>query len=144
MHIRFTLLNVKTMKAHKFILASFGLLCLVSSALCWDEEELEIFDVVEEVNENFYSVMGIEQVPCVSLLLSFVRKKILSFFLSLLQDATTTEVRKAYRSLSKILHPDKNDAADAEVKFRQVILTKFKAFSNKRSRPFVAFVLNSS
>ena len=34
----------------------------------WDTDELEIFDVVEEVNENFYTVMGISQV---SLVLNF-------------------------------------------------------------------------
>lgn len=31
-------------------------------AHCWDSEELEMFDLVEEVNQNFYEVMGISQV----------------------------------------------------------------------------------
>ena len=42
------------------------------------------------------------------------------FFLP--QDATLGEVKKAYRKLSLQLHPDKNDAPDAEVQFRQVSL----------------------
>lgn len=28
----------------------------------WDSEELEIFDLVEEVNKNFYDFMGLTQV----------------------------------------------------------------------------------
>jgi len=63
----------------------------------WDDAEYEIFDLVEEVNEskmNFYEYM------------------------ELTQEATTSEVRKAYRKLSLVLHPDKNDAEDAEIKFR--------------------------
>lgn len=37
----------------------------------------------------------------------------------LLQEATLQDIKKAYRRLSLQLHPDKNDAPDAEVKFRQ-------------------------
>jgi preprotein translocase subunit Sec63 len=37
------------------------------------------------------------------------------------QNADASEIRRAYRRLSLVLHPDKNDAPDAEVKFRQVI-----------------------
>ena len=28
----------------------------------WDSEDLELFDVVEEVNQNFYELLGVEQV----------------------------------------------------------------------------------
>lgn len=72
-------------------------LMVVASAHCWDSEEMELFDVVEEVNQNFYEVLAISQ------------------------DATPLEVRKAYRKLSLQLHPDKNDAPDADVKFRQLV-----------------------
>ena len=58
------------------------------------QDELDIFDLVEEVNQNFYS------------------------YLELTEDASTNEIRKAYRRLSLILHPDKNDAPDAGLKFR--------------------------
>ncbi len=51
---------------------------------------------VEEVNQNFYEYLAIPS------------------------DATTSEVKKAYRRLSLVLHPDRNDADDAELKFRCV------------------------
>lgn len=73
------------------------MLCLfISIPFChaWDNDELEIFDLVEEVNQNFYE------------------------YLELTQEASTSEIRKAYRRLSLILHPDKNDAEDASIKFR--------------------------
>ena len=35
---------------------------VVQPALCWDSKEMELFDLVEEINENFYQVMGISQV----------------------------------------------------------------------------------
>lgn len=79
----------------------FHWLCLVlvvaSSATAWDESELEIFDVVEEVNQNFYEFLGITQ------------------------EATSSEIKRAYRQLSLVLHPDKNDAEDAEIKFRHLV-----------------------
>ena len=39
-------------------------LCLLSDSVvhCFDYDELEIFDLVEEINANFYDVLGIEQV----------------------------------------------------------------------------------
>lgn len=36
------------------------------------------------------------------------------------QDASAAEIKKAYRRLSLILHPDKNKNPDAETQFRQV------------------------
>jgi len=29
---------------------------------CWDNEELEIFDLVEEVSTNFYTLLGVSEV----------------------------------------------------------------------------------
>ena len=32
------------------------------SCLCWSQEELDLFDLVEEINENFYDVLQVSQV----------------------------------------------------------------------------------
>lgn len=42
-----------------------------------------------------------------------------------LQDASSADIRKAYRKLSLILHPDKNKDENAETQFRQVSDTDF-------------------
>ncbi|CAG2193119.1 DNAJC1 [Mytilus edulis] len=63
----------------------------------WDTDDLELFDLVEEVNRNFYEVLGVDQA------------------------ASSSEIRKAYRKLSLQLHPDKNKDPDAEAQFRQLV-----------------------
>ncbi|KAK9501647.1 hypothetical protein O3M35_012338 [Rhynocoris fuscipes] len=79
------------------IYASIFILTIVPIYVyCWDAEDLEVFDVVEEVGENFYTLLGIPQ------------------------NAPDKEIKRAFRKLSLILHPDKNSAPDAEIKFRQL------------------------
>ncbi|XP_055709430.1 dnaJ homolog subfamily C member 1 [Phlebotomus papatasi] len=73
------------------------LVLLFSSSGAWDSVELEIFDLVEDINENFYTLLGITQ------------------------NATTSEVKRAFRTLSVILHPDKTSAEDANEKFRNLV-----------------------
>lgn len=63
----------------------------------WDNDDLEIFDLVELVNQNFYALMGINQ------------------------DASLSEIKRAFRNLSVVLHPDKNNAEDANVVFRNLV-----------------------
>lgn len=44
------------------------ILLLIVSAIgvrSWDTEELEIFDLVEEIKVNFYELMGISQVKSI-------------------------------------------------------------------------------
>ncbi|KAK7877627.1 hypothetical protein WMY93_031639 [Mugilogobius chulae] len=62
-----------------------------------DTLDLELLDLVEEVPQNFYELLSVEQ------------------------DAPATDIKKAYRRLSLVLHPDKNKEPDAEVKFRQIL-----------------------
>ncbi|XP_046390890.1 dnaJ homolog subfamily C member 1-like [Ischnura elegans] len=91
----------------KLVLAS-TLLQMVS---CWDSEDLEIFDLVEEVNINFYQLL---QVP---------------------EDSNATEIKKAFRKLSLVVHPDKNDAPDADIQFRQLAAVyEVLKDNNKRSK----------
>uniref|UniRef100_A0A8D0CE64 DnaJ homolog subfamily C member 1 n=1 Tax=Salvator merianae TaxID=96440 RepID=A0A8D0CE64_SALMN len=74
-----------------------SLLLLLPAVGAWDSAELELFDLVEEVPQNFYVFLGVEQ------------------------DASSTDIRKAYRKLSLILHPDKNKDENAETQFRQLV-----------------------
>lgn len=37
-------------------------LVLINSAQAWDSDQLEIFDLVEEVNQNFYNLLNVSQV----------------------------------------------------------------------------------
>ncbi|KAM4028263.1 dnaJ homolog subfamily C member 1 [Anomaloglossus baeobatrachus] len=66
-------------------------------ASAWDNGDLELFDLVEEIQQNFYQFLAVEQ------------------------DATAADIRKAYRKLSLTLHPDKNKEENAETQFRQLV-----------------------
>lgn len=37
-------------------------LLFVGCVVAWDQDDLEIFDLVEEVNQNFYELLKIKQV----------------------------------------------------------------------------------
>ncbi|KAM9288000.1 LOW QUALITY PROTEIN: dnaJ homolog subfamily C member 1 [Cariama cristata] len=80
------------------LLPLLALLALVlPRARAWDSGDLELFDLVEEVPRNFYDFLGVQQ------------------------DASSADIRKAYRKLSLILHPDKNKDENAETQFRQLV-----------------------
>lgn len=72
-------------------------LTLLVPSHAWDNDDLEVFDLVELVNQNFYTMLGINQ------------------------DASLSEIKRAFRNLSVVLHPDKNDAEDANVVFRNLV-----------------------
>lgn len=55
------------------------------------------------------------------------------FILDVPQDATKSDIRKAYRSLSLRFHPDKNPSADAAASFRE-IATAYEILSSTKSR----------
>jgi DnaJ family protein C protein 1 len=40
----------------------FLMVLSLDAVQCWDNEELEIFDLVEEVNTNFYTLLGVTEV----------------------------------------------------------------------------------
>ncbi|XP_077579930.1 dnaJ homolog subfamily C member 1 [Stigmatopora nigra] len=74
------------------LLASVGL-----PSAAWDQADLELLDLVEEIPDTFYNFMALQQ------------------------DATASEIKKAYRRLSLVLHPDKNKDENAEMQFRQLV-----------------------
>lgn len=73
------------------------LLAAAGPARGWESGDLELFDLVEEVQLNFYQFLGVQQ------------------------DASSADIRKAYRKLSLTLHPDKNKEENAETQFRQLV-----------------------
>lgn len=122
------------MKLRNFF--GFLLLLIVSAnkVSCWDQEDLDVFDLVEEINENFYTVLKVQQVieyflfklifisfaGKIEIILSVLRVYLFIYPI-LIQNATAAEIRKAFRALSVVLHPDKNDAEDANVQFRNLV-----------------------
>lgn len=74
-----------------------SLILLVTSVQCWENYELDLFDLVEEVGQNFYEYFGVKQ------------------------DCDNKELRQTYRKLSLLWHPDKNTDEGAELKFRHIV-----------------------
>ncbi|XP_070495548.1 uncharacterized protein F54F2.9 [Chironomus tepperi] len=71
---------------------------IISPVQAWDNEDLEVFDVVDAVkNQNFYTLFGISQ------------------------DAKLSDIKRAFRNLSVTMHPDKNSAEDANEVFRNIV-----------------------
>ena len=60
---------------------------------------MDLFDLVEEVNKNFYVVMGLEQAT-----------------------ATSKDVISAYKKLDLVLHADEKFFPDFKIQFRQLAL----------------------
>lgn len=81
----------------RIICAILVLLLCVNYVISWDTEQLEVFDVVEEVKVNFYE------------------------FLAVPRDADTQTIKSAFRRLSLELHPDKNPAENADEQFRNLV-----------------------
>ncbi|XP_077415876.1 dnaJ homolog subfamily C member 1 [Vanacampus margaritifer] len=83
----------------------------------WDAD-LELLDLVEEIPDTFYR------------------------FLALEQDASASEIKKAYRRLSLVLHPDKNKEDDAEMKFRQLVAIYEVLKDEERRRRYDDILVN--
>ncbi|XP_078702755.1 dnaJ homolog subfamily C member 1-like [Branchiostoma floridae x Branchiostoma belcheri] len=85
----------------KVCLALLLTIFLLPVASSWDTKELELFDLVEEVNQNFYEVLGLDQ------------------------SASMSDIRRSYRKLALQMHPDKvkgeGSAEDAEEQFRKLV-----------------------
>lgn len=80
------------------LLCSFIIILLsINYVNCWDNDELEVFDVVDDVKENFYNLLNVSQ------------------------EASNQEIKSAFRSLSLKLHPDKNPDVDTSEQFRNLV-----------------------
>ncbi|XP_023254436.1 dnaJ homolog subfamily C member 1 [Seriola lalandi dorsalis] len=82
------------------------------------EADLELLDLVEEIPQTFYQ------------------------FMSLNQDASAAEIKKAYRRLSLTLHPDKNKNEDAETQFRQLVAIYEVLKDEERRRRYDDILVN--
>ncbi|GFS50477.1 dnaJ homolog subfamily C member 1 [Nephila pilipes] len=78
------------------LFAPLLILCFLHVGNCWTTEDLELFDLVESTPRNFYDILGVDE------------------------KASASDIRKAYRKISTLLHPDKNKSPNAEEEFRQV------------------------
>lgn len=78
------------------LFASLLIFCFIHVGNCWTTEDLELFDLVESTPRNFYDILGVDE------------------------KASVSDIRKAYRKISTLLHPDKNKSPNAEEEFRQV------------------------
>lgn len=92
------------------------LLFLTNHASCWDSDQLEVFDVVDEVKDNFYELLNITK------------------------EATTKEVRSAFKRLSLVLHPDKNLEEDTSEKFRNLV-SVYEVLRDENKRKYYDEVL---
>lgn len=89
---------------------------LVAGVHSWDSQQLEVFDVVEEVKDNFYKFLSVPQVLHV-----FNPRRMCHLDYFRFQDADAQAIKSAYRRLSRELHPDKNSADNAEEQFRNLV-----------------------
>lgn len=50
------------MKLAGFLSLFVAITLIVDDVSAWDQIELEIFDLVEEINDNFYNILKVDQV----------------------------------------------------------------------------------
>ncbi|CAF0780869.1 unnamed protein product [Rotaria sordida] len=83
----------------KYQLCLLLLIIRIDLISAWETYELDLFDLVEELglNTNFYDFIGVGKT------------------------AELSEIKKAYRKLSLLWHPDKSNEPDAEQKFRHLV-----------------------
>ncbi|KAL1513886.1 hypothetical protein ABEB36_003226 [Hypothenemus hampei] len=81
----------------KFLVFLFLFLTYLNECVAWDSEQLQVFDAIDEVKVNFYDLLNVSQ------------------------EASSSEIRSAFRTLSLKLHPDKNLETDTSEEFRNLV-----------------------
>jgi hypothetical protein len=66
------------------LLAATVFLLLLNRCLAWDNDEFEVFDLVEEVNANFYDVLGVGQVIIDIVFVVFIFILLLFYYITLI------------------------------------------------------------
>lgn len=91
-----------------------ALLC-AGGARAWSAEQLELYDLVEEVGSSFYDVLGVPQ--------DASSKEIRKVRTAAPRSAPARPLRRrqAFRTLSLSMHPDKSDSPTAEEEYRVVV-----------------------
>lgn len=89
---------------------------IVSGQWGYSQDEIDVFDLADEIKANFYEFVGVPQ------------------------DATSSEIRRAYRKLSLTMHPDKNKTEGAEENFRLLVAVN-EVLKNKEQREIYDNVL---
>ncbi|XP_072382104.1 uncharacterized protein F54F2.9 [Diabrotica undecimpunctata] len=91
---------------------------VIVSVNAWDTEQLEVFDAIEEVKQNFYEILNVSK------------------------DAENYEIKSAFRMLSLKLHPDKNKEKDSSEQFRNLV-TVYEVLRSSTKRKYYNDVLTN-
>ncbi|XP_028128044.1 dnaJ homolog subfamily C member 1 [Diabrotica virgifera virgifera] len=89
---------------------------VIVSVNAWDTEQLEVFDAIEEVKQNFYEILNVSK------------------------EAENNEIKSAFRMLSLKLHPDKNKETDTSEQFRNLV-TVYEVLKSSSKRKYYNDVL---
>ena len=56
-----------TGRAARIVAVLFLMACsCIHQSVCWEEEELEMFDLVEDIGQNFYDLLEVSEVRAVA------------------------------------------------------------------------------
>ncbi|CDI75276.1 DnaJ protein, putative [Eimeria praecox] len=117
------------------LLAVLGVFALSNSSFDLNQQPTFIsFANADASNPgNLYATLGLKRNATTTEIKKAYRKLSMKFHLGLKRNATTTEIKKAYRKLSMKFHPDKNKSPDAEAKFREISYA-YEVLSNAEQR----------
>ncbi len=108
----------------------------------WHADELEVFDAVEEIKQNFYVLLEVPQVIRIfNLIICRHCTSFLSFYFYF-QNADSATIKKSFRKLSLTLHPDHNPSPTADQEFRNLVLV-YDILKNAEKRRYYDNILEN-